>query len=79
MADRYEAEAMGLCPERYLSIAAALRAAERRGAESMRERAADVCDAMRSAATVDPGPWAGAREACASEIRALPLEVPDGE
>jgi hypothetical protein len=45
----------------------------RRGAEAMREAAAKVCDTMRSAARTDDYAWVGCREACAEDIRALPL------
>jgi hypothetical protein len=79
MADRYEAAALRPNDSDVGAVADALRAAERRGAESMRGRAAKECDTMRSAARVDAYAWIGAREACAAAIRALPLEVPDAE
>jgi hypothetical protein len=91
MADRYEAEAREVarrngcdCGPCVAGIAAALRAAERRGAERMRERAAEACDFVAGKLVIGEVTFVDrvGIDTCAglaSRIRALPLEVPDGE
>ena len=89
MSDRYDDSAHIIidayklpCDGMRDAIAVALRAAERRGAESMRERAAGACERMvigGRAWTEEQAIAAAALLAASDEIRALPLEVDDAE
>jgi hypothetical protein len=75
--DAWRASPNDVCAD----IAAALRAAERRGAERMRERAADACDFVarvlaRGEVTFPDREGIDTCAGVASRIRALPLEEP---